>query len=263
MLVVGEWLNATNKAVGAAISGRDAGFVQSLASRQVEAGATMLDVNAGSGHGDGPGEMEWLVRTVQKAVDVPLCIDSTDPLVIERGLAAHRGRALVNSVSGEEGRVEGVLPLVKKYGADVVGLAVGPGGMPSSAADRLQVAQLLIEAAKEYEVPPQDVYIDPAVLPASVDGNAVGEVLRAIEMIKSSLGTKVILGLSNVSFGLPNRRLLNRTFLAMAVAVGLDAAILDPIDVPLMSVLKAAEALLGKDEFCLAYIRAYRQGQLG
>lgn len=262
MLIVGEKINATTKAVGSAIARRDAAFIQQLAIQQVEAGAAMLDVNAGIAHRDEAELMEWLVRTVQGVVDVSLCIDSTSPAAIERGLAVHRGRALVSSVSGERGRVEGILPLAKEHGAAAVGLAVGSGGMPSSAADRLKVAAALVEAATGYGIPLEDIYIDPAVLPASLDGKAVSEVLQAIRDIKSTLGAKVILGLSNASFGLPNRRLLNRTFLAMAMAAGLDAAILDPTDAALMATLKAAEALLGRDEYCLAYIRAHREGEL-
>lgn len=261
MLVVGERINATTKAVGLAITQRNAAFIQGLAAKQVAAGAAMLDVNAGIALGDERERMEWLVRTVQAVVDVPLCLDSTNPEAIESGLAAHRGRALVNSASGDAGRVAKILALVKEYGAAVVCMAV-TGGMPGSVADRLTVAASLVEAAKGHGIPPDDVYIDPAALPASFDGKAITEVLQSISTVKASLGTKTILGLSNVSFGLPNRRLLNRTFLAMAMAAGLDAAIMDPTDAQLMTALPASQALLGQDEHCLAYIKAHRESRL-
>ncbi|MEE9199756.1 MAG: dihydropteroate synthase [Dehalococcoidia bacterium] len=262
MLIVGERINSSLSGVAEAIAARDEAFIQGLARRQAEAGVHFLEVNAASDPGEEPDNLEWLVGTVQKAVDLPLCLDSASPPAVEVALAVHRGRAIVNSITGEPGRAEGLLPLVKKYGCQVVGLVVGPEGVPRSAAERLSNARGLVEVVKGYGIPLDDLYLDPGVLPVSVDGEVGGEVLQALRDIKSKLGVKVILGVSNISFGLPRRRLLNRTFLAAAMALGLDAAILDPLDRQLMATVTAARALRGEDEYCAAYLAAYRQGRL-
>ncbi|MBI2907347.1 MAG: dihydropteroate synthase [Chloroflexi bacterium] len=261
MLVIGERINATTKAVDAAIRQRHAALIRELAAGQVAAGATMLDVNAGVSQGDEPERMEWLVRTVQAVARVPLCLDSTNPEALERGLAAHRGRALVNSASGDEEAVTRILALAREHSAAVVCLIAG-GGQPGPATERLATAASMVREAVACGLSPDDVYIDPGVLPASCEGKAVSETLQTINGVKASLGAKVVVGLSNVSFGLPNRQLLNRTFLAMAMAAGLDAAIMDPTDAQLMAAFLAAQALLGQDEYCLTYIKAHREGKL-
>jgi 5-methyltetrahydrofolate--homocysteine methyltransferase len=263
MLIVGERINSSLSGVAEAIAARDGAFIEGLARHQAEAGARFLEVNAASHPGEEPAGLEWLVRTAQEAVDLPLCLDSASPPAIEAALGVHRGRAIVNSITGEPGRAEGLLPLVKKYGCQVVGLAMGPEGVPRSAGERLSNARRLVEMVKDYGIPLDDLYLDPGVLPVSVDGGAGGEVLQALRDIKSTLGVKTILGVSNISFGLPRRRLLNRTFLAAATALGLDAAIMDPLDRELMATATAARALRGDDEHCLAYLAAYRQGRLG
>ena len=262
MLIIGERINSSLSGVAEAIAGRDAAFIQGLARKQAEAGAHFLEVNAASPPGEEADNLAWLVRTAQEAVDLPLCLDSASPAAVEAALSVHRGRAIVNSITGEPGRAEGLLPLVKRHGCQVVGLAVGPEGVPRSAPERLSVARGLVEVVKGYGIPVDDLYLDPAVLPVSVDGEAGGVVLQALRDIKSALGVKTILGVSNISFGLPRRRLLHRTFLAAAMALGLDAAILDPLDRELMATATAAQALWGEDEYCTAYLAAYRQGLL-
>ena len=262
MLIVGERINASIARVGEAIVAKDAAYIQRLARRQVEQGAHMLDANASTGRGDEVEDMAWLVQTIQAAVDVPLCIDSVNPAAMEAGLALHRGRALINSVSAEPGRIERILPLVKQYSAEVIGLTVGPKGVPQTTEDRVRNAGILVAAVQQYDIPLDALYVDPSVLPVSLDTKAPLAVLEAIAQIKARYGVKLILGLSNVSFGLPARRLINRTFLVLAMMQGLEAAVLDPLDRELMATLFAANALLGQDEFCAEYIRAFRQGRL-
>ncbi|MDP7241089.1 MAG: dihydropteroate synthase, partial [Dehalococcoidia bacterium] len=240
MLVIGERINSSLSGVAEAIASRDGAFIQTLALRQAQAGAHFLEINAASAPGGEPDNLEWLARTVQEVVDLPLCLDSTSPSAVEAALSSHRGRAIVNSITGEPGRVEGILPLVKKHRCQVVGLAVGPEGVPHSAQERMENARLLMDAVKDYDIPLEDLYLDPGVLPVSVAKEAGVAVLQTLLDIRSTLGTKTILGVSNISFGLPRRRLLNRTFLAAALAQGLNAAILDPLDLGLMATAAAA-----------------------
>jgi 5-methyltetrahydrofolate--homocysteine methyltransferase len=262
VLVIGEKINSSLSGVAEAIAVRDEAFIQALAQCQAQAGAQLLEVNAASSPGDEPDNLEWLARTVQGAVDLPLCLDSASTPAIEAALSSHRGKAIVNSITGEPGRAEGILPLVKKHGCQVVGLAVGPEGVPHSAPERMENARLLTETVRGYGIPLEDLYLDPGVLPVSVAAEAGVAVLQTLRDIRSTLGVKTIMGVSNISFGLPRRRLLNRTFLAAALALGLDAAILDPLDRELMATAAAARALLGEDEYCAAYLAAFRQGLL-
>ena len=262
MIVIGERINSSLSGVAEAIAGRDEAFIQALALRQAQAGAHFLEVNAASAPGEEPDNLEWLARIVQEVVDLPLCLDSASTPAVEAALSSHLGRAIVNSITGEPIRAEGILPLVKKHGCQVVGLAVGPEGMPCSTRERMENARLLTETVRGYGIPLEDLYLDPGVLPVSVAAEAGVAVLQTLRDIKSTLGVKTVLGVSNISFGLPRRRLLNHTFLAAALALGLDAAILDPLDRELMATTTAARALLGEDEYCAAYLAAFRQGLL-
>ncbi|MCK4326550.1 methyltetrahydrofolate cobalamin methyltransferase [bacterium] len=263
MLVVGERINTSRKSVLEAVKKKDAHFIQEEAARQVKAGANMIDINAGNLMEGEASSIEWLVGIVQGVVDTPLCLDSPNPQAIKAGVKLHRGKALVNSITAEKERAKAVLPLVKEYKASVVALTMDEKGMPETSRERVKIARRLLELTRNYGIPPQDVYFDPLVRPVGSEAGQGLAVLRAIEGIMSlGEGVHTICGLSNISFGLPNRRLLNRTFLSMAIEAGLDAVILDPLDKNLMATLKAAEALLGKDEFCMKYITASREGEL-
>lgn len=263
MFVVGERINTSRKSTLEAVKNKDSRFIQEEAARQVKAGANMIDINAGNLMERETSSVEWLVKIAQEVVDTPLCLDSPNPQVIEAALKLHQGRALVNSITGEKGRAEAMLPLIKKYKASVVALTMDEKGMPETSQERVEIARRLLQLTKSYGIPPHDVYFDPLVRPIGTETKQGLAVLRAIEGIMSlGEGVHTICGLSNISFGLPNRRLLNRTFLSMALQAGLDAVILDPLDKHLMATLKAAESLLNKDEFCMKYISASREGVL-
>ena len=269
MLIVGEKLNSSIKRVAAAIETRDAATIQDLARSQAEAGADYLDVNAAARVTEELDDLAWLIETVQAVTDVSLCVDSPNPAAIERGLtlikaSGRPGRPLVNSITGEPDRLHGILPLVVEYGCPVVALTSDQTGIPSTVEDRVRIADRIVAEAGRYGVPLADIYFDPLVLPISTDvrnGTLFLEALRAIKA--QHPGVKTISGLSNVSYGLPKRKIVNRAFLLMALQAGMDAAIMDPLDLELMALLRAGELVLGHDEYCMNYLKAYRAGLLG
>jgi 5-methyltetrahydrofolate--homocysteine methyltransferase len=263
MIVVGERINGTARRVRDAVIGRDAGLIAEEARTQAQAGADYIDANAGTDPGREPEDMLWLVETIQSAVEKPVCIDSANLAALEAGLEAHTGTALVNSTSGEEGRKAEVLDLVSRHHARVVGLTLDDSGLPKTAEERVAVAETLVEAAAASGIAREDVFIDPLARAVAVENEQGAAFLDAVGEIRRRLpGVHVICGLSNISFQMPARRLLNRTFLAMAMARGLDAAIMDPLDAGLMAVACAGEALLGLDEMCMGYIQAHRADRL-
>ena len=263
MIIVGEKINGTWKRVREAVIARDAELIGDLAKRQAEAGADYLDVNAGTGPEREAGDMVWLVETVQAAVDKPLCIDSPSPKALRAGLQAHRGQALVNSASAEASRMQAVISLARDHGARVVGLTLDDSGLPATAQQRLDIARRLAEAVTAAGMALGDLFIDPLARAVGIENEQGAAFLEGVAGIRQALpGVHIICGLSNVSFQMPVRGLLNRTFLAMAMARGLDAAIMDPLDRSLMATLCAAEALLARDEMCLGYLGAYRAGRL-
>jgi len=263
VLIVGERINSSRKEIAEAVSARDAGFLQSVARAQVEAGAHLVDVNVGTFVHEEPQYMKWIVQVVQEAVETPLCVDTPNPAAAAQGLAVHRGKALLNSITAQKDRFDGMLPLVKQYGCGVVALLVDDNGTPQSAEDRFALASELVRRLTDEGVPRDDIYIDPVVAPISAETGAAMAVLDTIEKVARCLnGVHVICGLSNVSFGLPFRRQINRMFLVMAMARGLDGVIIDPCDARMMANLVTGNALLGKDDYCMGYITAYREGKL-
>ena len=263
MLIVGERINTSRKNIRPAVENRDKDFIQKEARLQVEAGAGRIDVNCGTRVKEEPEDLEWLVKTVQEAVDVSLCIDSPNPAALERGLATHKGKALVNSITLEKERVEKILPLVKKYKASVVALTMDDRGMPNDTATRVEIAGKLIHLLEGEGIKKGDVYFDPLVRPLGTDPEQSLIVLETIKIIRQKYpGVHTFCGLSNISFGLPLRSLLNRNFLVMAMLMGLDAVMIDPLDKKMMANLRASLALLNKDQFCLEYITAFREGKL-
>ncbi|MBE0465947.1 MAG: dihydropteroate synthase [Candidatus Desulforudis sp.] len=262
MLVIGELLNASIKSVREAVLNRDQDFVKDLAVKQVAQGAHYLDVNAATGKEavQEAGDMEWLVQTIQAVVDVPLAIDTTDRAVLEAGLKVHRGRALLNSVSAEVGRLEPFLELAAAYRCPVIALPIREG-IPESAAGRLKVCSEILERSVAFGLSRDEIYFDALVLPLSVGHTNPSVALETIRAVKQMDGRTVV-GLSNVSYGLPRRDLLNRSFVLLALQAGLDAAILNPLDGELMATVLAGQALLGRDEMCMVYLRAYRKGKL-
>jgi len=262
MFIVGERINATRKRVGEAVLRQDADLIQREALRQVEAGADMLDVNGGIDARDAE-FLPWLVQVVQDAVDVPLCLDSPNPEALRRALPLCKQQPMINSITDEPDRLKEFLPLVTQYKTRIVALCMGPSGPPSGAEDRLAIATTLIGRLTDAGVPPEDIYVDAGIFPVSSAPEQPRSVLEALGLVAQRFPqVHTIGGMSNVSFGLPLRKLLNTVFLTMAMSRGLDSAIVDPCDQQLMANIAAAEALLGRDEYCTSYLRAYRQGKL-
>lgn len=259
MLIVGEKINTSVPGILRAVERKDTVFIQSLARSQVKAGADALDVNVGTRIHTEAEDMGWLVETVQSATGVSLSIDSPNPEAIRVGLKEHQGRAMVNSITLEKKRVEEILPLLKEFRPNVVALTMDDEGIPRDAEARYRISQRLVELLSGAGIPEDGIYVDPLVRPLSTDSEAGLAALDTIRKIKdSSKKVHIICGLSNISFGLPKRGFINRTFLTMAMAQGLDSVILDPLDRKLISLIKAGEALLGNDKYCAAYLAAFR-----
>ncbi|NIO03961.1 MAG: dihydropteroate synthase [Proteobacteria bacterium] len=262
MLIVGERINASRKNIKPAIETRDAGLIVKEATDQVNAGAHLVDVNAGVFVKKEVEYLPWLVETIQAAVDVPLCVDSPDPKAIEAALAVHKGQPMINSISLEEKRFEEILPLIGKYKAKVVALCMSDKGMPKTADERYDIAAELIERLTKAGVPLGDIYVDPLVMAVSTDSSFGIEFLRAVRRImEGHPGVHTICGLSNISYGLPLRKQINQIFASMAMAVGLDALIIDPLDTKMMANILTAETLMGGDPYCAGYLAAYREGR--
>lgn len=265
MIIIGELINGTRAEVCEAIMRRDRDTIADLAISQSEAGADYLDCNVGMAGEQEPEQMRWLVEIVRSVVETPVAIDTTNPEAMEAGLDAWDGDApaICNSVTLESERLERFLPILRERDVKVIALAMGDEGVPSGAEARVQCAMRLLDVFDEAGIGPQSVLVDPLVTPLSVDAEGarmVCDAIRQIKMLRPHCHT--VVGLSNVSYGLPQRALLNRVFLAQAIASGLDSAILDPLDRGVMSTLHAAEALAGRDEWCTDYLRAHRSGAL-
>jgi len=256
--VIGERINPTGKKrFQQALRDGDLDYVLSQGVQQADAGADILDVNVGLPGIDEAATMQRVVCSLQGVVDLPLQIDSGNPAVIEAGLRHYAGKAIVNSVNGDEATLNAILPIVKKYGAAVVGLTMDEHGIPESAEARFAIAQRILSAALAHGIPARDVYIDCLTLTLSAQQSAAQQTLRAVGMVRQQLGLHTVLGVSNISFGLPNRGLINRTFLAQAVAAGLDLPILNPNDTAMMDTLAACRALDGSDPDCAEYLTRF------
>jgi 5-methyltetrahydrofolate--homocysteine methyltransferase len=263
MLIVGERINASRKTIAEAISAQNSIFIKKEAVDQKNAGANLIDVNAGVFVDDEVRYLKWLIQTVQEVVDLPLCIDSPNPKAIAEALSIHKGRAMINSITDEADRYQKLIPVIKEFKPQVVALCMTDGGMPKTSEERFQIASRLIEKLIREGVASQDIFIDPLVMPISTDKNYGKIVLDTIEKISASFPkVNTICGLSNVSFGLPSRKLINQLFLVAAMTKGLTAVILDPLDKRIMGNLFTTRALLGKDEYCGGYLKAYRAGNL-
>lgn len=256
--IIGERINPTGKKLfKQALINNDIDYILNQAIEQVNAGADILDVNIGMPDIDEKSMMVRTIKALQGIVDVPLQIDSTIPEVLEAALRVYNGKPIVNSVNGEEDSLCSVLPLVKKYGASVVGLTLDKNGIPQKAEDRLEIAKHIVDRATATGIPREDIYIDCLTLTASAEQEGVIETLKALKMVKEQLGVKTVLGVSNISFGLPNRELINQNFLAMALTYGLDLPIINP-NVPSMTgAVRAYKLLTNIDKNSTKYIEAY------
>ncbi len=263
MIIVGELINASRKAVKEAIESEDAEAIQALALAQQAAGADYIDVNAGTFVEAEAASLVWLVKTVQAVVDAPLAIDSPSPAAIEAALKFHRGTAMINSISLERERYEQLLPMLAGTEMKVIALCMGDGGMPETTEDRLKIADRLVNGLVQQHIPMENIFVDPLVQPLSVKNNFGVAFLNAVERIMGTFdGVHTACGLSNISYGLPARQYLNQTFMVMAVLKGLDGAICNPLDEKMMANMVVAEALAGKDNYCMNYLKAFRSGQL-
>ncbi|MFC1908794.1 dihydropteroate synthase [Chloroflexota bacterium] len=265
MIVIGEKINASNRSVGEAIARRDSDFIANLASAQTESGADFIDVNTGTGHNglaQDIAAIKWLVNTVQTATDKPLAIDSDRPEIIEAALQECRGEEMIiNSVTAEPTKLASIGPLARERRAWLVALAMGTEGIPDNVEQRLDACETIVTNLTQLGVKIEQILFDPLVLPVAVDSRQGLVTLKTIAEIKSRYpGARTVVGLSNVSYGLPNRKLVNQSFLLMAAAAGLDAVILDPLDARIMNLTKVADMLTGKDASCRNYVRAYRRG---
>ncbi|HTP60247.1 MAG TPA: dihydropteroate synthase [Spirochaetia bacterium] len=263
MLIIGELINSTRKQVRAAVERKDSACIQDLARRQSEAGARWVDVNAGAFPNDEVQKLQWLISVIREVTDVPLCIDSPRPQAVEAGLAVAGAEPFLNSISAESDRYRTLAPLLRKYNARVVALSLDDSGMTDDMNKVWQVADGLIKRLEDDGVPPDHIFLDPLIRPVSTNpeyGMGALDVVAAISEKHPEVHR--ICGLSNVSYGLPRRKLLNQVFIAMAIAKGMDSAIADPLDSRLMANILAAEALAGKDQFCMGYISAERDGRL-
>jgi cobalamin-dependent methionine synthase I len=263
MIIIGEKINSTRKSIAEAIAARNKEHIQNEAKAQSDAGADYIDVNAAALMGKEAQCLKWVIETVQEVTELPLCLDSPDPAVIKEVLPLVKNPPMINSISLEPSRLESILPLVLEYQTTVIGLCQTKEQIGKNVHEKVEIAGRLVERLTSAGVSIDSIYIDPLVFPVGTDTSSVCATLDAIEIIMQQFkGVHTICGLTNVSHGLPQRSLINRTLLAEAIARGLDAAILDPTDKKLISVMKAALMLMGKDEFCMDYIKAFRKGLL-
>lgn len=262
MIIIGERINGMFNDIGEGVRNKDPKPIQYWALKQQEGGAHYLDVNSGPAvpTDERPEAYEWMVKVIQEVSDLPLCLDSTNYNAIEAGLKVCKRPAMINSVPAERTKIERVFPMALRYNASLIGLTMDKKGIPKDADNRLAFAMELVAAADEFGFPIQDLFIDPLILPVNVAQEHAPEVLECIRMVKTLAdpAPRTVLGLSNVSQKAPDRHLINRTFMAMAMAVGLDAAIVDANDEELVNTAATAEILLNKSVYADSYIKVFR-----
>lgn len=261
MIIIGELINASRKAIKAAIESRDVAAIQQVAKDQTEAGADYIDVNAGIFVGQEPEYLKWLVQTVQQVTEKPCAIDSPDPAAIQSALQVHQGMPMINSISLEKERYEKLMPIIAGTDFKVIALCMSDAGMPQTVDDRMKIADRLVNELLKNNVKLENIFVDPLVQPLSVNDTFGVEFINTIEKIVTTFeGIHTACGLSNISYGLPARKFMNQTFMTMAIAKGLDGAIINPLDRRMMANILAAEALAGKDGYCMNYLKAFRAG---
>ncbi|MCF8130118.1 MAG: dihydropteroate synthase [Deltaproteobacteria bacterium] len=265
MIIIGEKINGTRKKVAEAIKGRDSDFIRALAVEQTKAGSTYLDVNAGTAPSREPEDMVWLIENVQAASDLPICLDSANPKALRAGLEMVDKTPIINSLSGEKARMDGVLPLALEYGTNLVILALDDVvGIPDTGSRRLEIIDRLTAMALKGGLGEDQLYVDPLVTAISTGTENATITLETIRAVRQAYpAAHITSGLSNISYGMPLRGIINRTFLAMCVAAGLDSVIADPNDCALLETTMAAEMLMGRDRFCMGFNKAYRAGRIG
>ena len=261
--VIGERINTTLKKVKSATENRDEAYIKNDVITQEKSGATYIDVNAGARIGHEEEDMRWLLSVVQSATTLPLCLDSPDPAILEMAYSLVERPPLINSISLEKDRFEPMMQFLKGKNCRIIALCMDDSGMPKSVDDIFSRAKALVEELEKIGFKRNDIFIDPLIQPMSVDAANGTMVFKAVEKIMTELqGVHTTGGLSNISYGLPQRKVINRIFLAMLMAKGFDSAILDPLDSAIMAVLKTADMLQGEDAFCMNYLKAVRAGSI-
>ncbi len=262
-IIIGELLNTTRERIRQAVADRDKSYIVSLAQEQIENGAHYIDVNAAARIGHESEDLQWMIDVIQSVGDVSLCIDSPSPEILGLGYEMARKPPIINSISLESGCFESMLEFLRGKECKIVALCMEGSGMVVDVEKIVSIAKRLVESLEDIGFQREDILVDPLVRPVSVDVNNAIMALECIKSIKATLtGVRTVCGLSNVSYGLPARRHLNRAFLSLALAAGLDTAVMDPTDTNLISALYGTRTLLGKDEYCMGYIDAYSSGKL-
>jgi len=263
MLVIGERINTSRKSIAEAISSHNIPFIQNEAKTQAMTGADYLDVNAGTFLGGEAKRLQWIIEIVQEVVDLPLCIDSPDPSVIKSMIPLVKKTPMINSITLEASRLEGILPLVAEHKTKVIALCQSGDAIADTVEAKVRMAGQLVEIVTGASIPLDNLYIDPLVYPLATNDQSASATLDAIEQImKQFPGVHTTCGLTNVSYELPKRKLVNRAFLVAAIVRGLDSVILDPTDKQLCGALRTALMIAGKDEYCMQYITSFREGKL-
>lgn len=264
MIIIGEKINGTISSVKAAIEIKDADYIASLAVKQTQAGATYIDVCASTAPEFEIETLKWLMDIVQNATDTPLCLDSPNPRVIEAVFKYANKPGLINSISEEGDKCEVLLPLLEGNSWQVVGLTCDNKGIPNDVETKVAITKIMVEKAAKYGITPDRIHIDPCVMALSTENNSMLNFAEEIRQIKALYPTIHVTGaVSNMSFGLPVRSLLNKTCMAFAMEAGMDSAVIDPLNRDMMGTIFATYALLGQDKHCRKYSKAYRQGQIG
>jgi 5-methyltetrahydrofolate--homocysteine methyltransferase len=261
-VVIGERINPTGrKRLGEALIAGDLEMVRREALSQVQAGAHILDVNVGYPGVDEPKMIVEAIRAVTEVVDVPICLDSANPAVMAAGLSAYTGKMILSSVTAEEEKLRAILPLVRESGSAVVAMCMNEDGIPSSAEERLAIARRIVERAEALGIAREDVIVDCACMAVATDPAAALTTLETIRLVRAELGCNITLGASNVSFGFPERKLLNAAFLPLAIGAGMNCPIVDPTVPEVARAIQAADVLLNRDEYGIRYIKAFRARQ--
>ncbi len=257
--VIGERINTSRKNVQAAVAAKDTSYIVNDVKKQQEAGATFIDVNAGARIGHEEEDMRWLLKTIQPVVTLPLCLDSPDPVILEMAYGLVEKSPMINSISLEKERFDAMIPFLKGKDCKVIALCMDDGGMPTSAAEIIARAEKLVLELNNIDITTKNIYIDPLVQPISTDSSKGQMALNAVRGIKEKFpDVHISGGLSNISFGLPQRKIINRTFITLMMDAGMDSAIIDPLDEKIMATIKTADMLLGHDKFCTSFLKGVR-----
>jgi len=261
--VIGERINTSRKLVQAAVAERDADYIVDDVKKQQDAGANYIDVNAGARIGHETEDMKWLIDTIQPIATVPLTLDSPDPAVLEMAFKMVEKTPMINSISLEKERFDAMMPFLEGKDCKVIALCMDDAGMPGSSDDILNRAKSLVEELNKIGIPTAAIYVDPLVQPISTDSSKGTMVLSAVRAIKKDFpDVHITGGLSNISYGLPQRKIINRTFVSLMMEAGMDSAIIDPLDQKIMATIRTGDMLLGHDEYCMNYLKGVRSGAI-